>query len=102
MQNVSAVDIEDLLLESTYNLGEGELCLLNVDYITEYPSMHEEEYILSMIEKNKNFDEVHQAFGYINQKKEYMLVAAILKQKDVDKYYLAGTTGTNYGNTNEL
>ena len=31
-----------------------------------------------------------------------MLVAAILKKKDEDEYYLAGATGTNYGNTNEL
>ena len=69
---MNAVDIEDLLLESTYNLGEDELCLLNVESVTECPSMQEEEYILSMIDKNNNFDEVHQAFGYINEKKEYV------------------------------
>lgn len=31
-----------------------------------------------------------------------MLVAAILKEKDTEYYYLVGATGTNYGSTNKL
>ena len=74
----------------------------NIYSITECPSIQEEEYILNTIDKNQKFDYVHQAFGYVSDKGEYMLVAAILKKKDEDEYYLAGATGINYGNTNEL
>ena len=31
-----------------------------------------------------------------------MLVAAILKEKDSEEYYLVRATGTNYGSTNKL
>lgn len=43
--------------------------------------MAEEEYIFSNIDKENQFKEVSQAFGYQNSAREYMLVAAILKLK---------------------
>ena len=66
--------------------------------------MADEEFILSKIDKENQFEEVSQAFGYQNLAGEYsyLLVAAILKQNGADEYHLVGATGTNYGNTQEL
>ena len=64
--------------------------------------MAEEEYILSNIGKESQFKEVSQAFGYQNSAGEYMLVAAILKLKGTDGYYLFRAPGKNYGNIQEL
>ena len=64
--------------------------------------MVEEELVLCNIDKQNQFEEKSQAFGYQNLVGEYMLLVAILKLKETDKHHLVGATGTNYGNTKEL
>ena len=57
---------------------------------------------MAQLDTDNQFDTVKDAFGYQNNDDEYMLIAAILKEKDSDDYYLFGATGTNYGSTNKL
>ena len=54
------------------------------------------------LEVDNWFNTFKYAFGYENNDGEYMLIEAILKEKDSEEYYLLWATGTNYGSTNEL
>lgn len=57
---------------------------------------------MAELDTDNQFDTVEDAFGYQNDDGEFMLVPAILKEKDSDEYSLVGATGTNYGSTNKL
>ena len=102
IQEASAVDIEDGYLQKLWELGGDELSLIDHDSLLPCSEMAGEEFILSNIDKEDQFEEVSQTFGYQNLAGEYLLVAAILKQNGIDEYHLVGATGTNYGNTQKL
>ena len=64
--------------------------------------MEQEEFIFfSLIKAKKLYTMVERAFGYKNQKNEYMLVEATLAD-ETREIFLVVSTRHNYGNTAEL
>lgn len=66
VQEASAINIEDGFLQQLWELGNEKLSLINYDSLLPCSAMAEEEFILSSIDKENQFDEVAQAFGYQN------------------------------------
>ena len=71
-----------------YGLGNGELNLLNCESIMLCKFFEEEHLILAQLDDGNKYDTMKDTFRYKNKGGELMLVASILKDKDVNEYYL--------------
>ncbi|VEU33926.1 unnamed protein product [Pseudo-nitzschia multistriata] len=98
---VVALHIEDQLINETCLLGVEENKHLHNHHMDE--GMREEEFVLFSLMKggNRTYSSVEHAFGYVDTRGDYRLVAAALED-NVGELYLVGATGHNYGNTAEL
>ena len=92
--------MEEEYTNATCKLGKTEARAAELQFRDQL--MEQEEFILFILTKaEKLYTAVERAFGYQNNKNEYMLVAATLAD-ETGEIFLVGATGHNYGNTAKL